>query len=243
MRYLLTLKYLGTNFCGWQVQPNGPTVQAAVCSAALQIFGKKTDIVGCSRTDSGVHALGFCCHFDAQTEIPPEKIIDAFNNNLPEGISVVSCITVSDDFHARYSAKGKTYVYRIYNSRVPEPFEDGRAYWIKYALDLEKMQIAAKNFCGTYDFTAFCSAGSSVEDKVRTIYDCSVIKSGDIVEVTVSGNGFLYNMVRIIVGTLIDVGTGKIKPDDIKKIIESKDRSRAGSTKPAEGLYLKEVFY
>ena len=243
MRYLLTVKYLGSLFCGWQVQPNGFTVQEALCSAAKKIFSKKTNITGCSRTDSGVHALNFCCHFDAETSINPEKMPDAFNNNLPEGISVIKCETVPEDFHARYDCKGKTYVYKILNSRNPDPFLYGRAYQVKYKLNVEEMQKAAEEFIGEYDFSAFCAAGTAVEDKVRTITDCFVRKNEDIIEISVSGNGFLYNMVRIIAGTLLEVGCGKIEPYSIKKIILSKDRSLAGTTLPAEGLYLKEVYY
>ncbi len=243
MRYLLTIKYLGSLFCGWQVQPNGFTVQEALCTAAEKIFSKKTNITGCSRTDSGVHALNFCCHFDAETSIEPEKMPDAFNNNLPEGVSVIKCEIVPDDFHARYNCKGKTYVYRIHNSRNPDPFLIGRAYQVKYKLDVEAMQKAAELFIGEYDFSAFCASGASVEDKVRKITDCSVKKTEDIIEISVSGNGFLYNMVRIIAGTLLEVGSKRIKPNSIKNIIESKDRSFAGATAPAEGLYLKEVYY
>lgn len=242
-RYLLTISYLGTNFCGWQVQNNGNTVQKEICDAAYKLFGVKTNITGCSRTDSGVHAREFCCHFDAETAITPEKMVDAFNNYLPDDISALNCREVESDFHARYWAKGKNYVYRILNSKEPNPFEVGRALHIKYHLDYKKMNDAANLFLGTYDFSAFCSSGTSVVDKVRTISHCEVNKNNDIIEISVSADGFLYNMVRIIAGTLIDVGSGKIEPEEILNIIKSKDRSNAGQTATAYGLYLNKVFY
>lgn len=242
-RYLMKISYLGTSFCGWQVQNNGNTVQSQMCDAAFKIFGCKTNITGCSRTDSGVHAKEFCCHFDAETKITPEKMVDAFNNNLPDSIAVKSCEKVYDEFHARYWAKGKNYIYKILNSRIPNPFYNGRVLQIKYSLDLEKMQKAAAEMIGTYDFSAFCASNTSVEDKVRTITECEVRKEGDIIQISVSANGFLYNMVRIITGTLIAVGSGKIEPCEIKNIIESKNRENAGPTVAPQGLYLNKVFY
>lgn len=243
LRYLLTLAFEGSVFCGWQVQPNGYSVQQALCEAAEKIFGKKTAITGCSRTDSGVHAKKFCCHFDAETNISCERLPFAFNNNLMREISVLDCISVAPDFHARYSCKGKKYVYRILNSAHTDPFEEGRAMWFKYPLNIDAMNMAAADIIGEHDFSAFCAAGSTVEDKVRTVKSCEVLKKDNIVEISVSANGFLYNMVRIIAGTLIDAGTGRTAPEDIKKIISSKDRALAGVTAPAHGLYLSDVYY
>ncbi len=242
-RYLLTISYLGTNFCGWQVQPNGNTVQAEICNALKNILGRDTAVTGCSRTDSGVHANQFCCHFDAQTNIKPSNIVEAINHNTSEDISVINCKIVDNDFHARYSCISKNYIYRICNTPQPNPFENGRALWHKYSLDVDKMNAAAKQFIGEYDFTAFCSAGSSVDSKVRHVIDCSVKKHDDIITVSITANGFLYNMVRIIVGTLIEVGSNKRDPMSIIEIIKSLDRKNAGVTVSPDGLYLNEVKY
>lgn len=242
-RYLLKLSYLGTNFCGWQVQPNGNTVQAELCTTLKVIFNKDIGVTGCSRTDSGVHANEFYCHFDVDTNIPTKNLIEAINHNTSKDISVFDCFKVQDDFHARYSCAAKNYIYRICNSAQPNPFENGRSLWYKYQLDVEKMNIAAKQFIGEHDFSAFCSAGSSIESKVRKLTDCSVTKSGNIITVSVTANGFLYNMVRIIVGTLIEVGSGKRESDSIAFSIASCKRENAGVTAPPDGLYLNKVFY
>ena len=242
-RYLLKLSYLGTNFCGWQVQPNGNTVQAEICTALKVIFDKEIGVTGCSRTDSGVHANEFCCHFDVDTNIPTKNLIEAINHNTSRDISVFDCFKVQNDFHARYSCIAKNYIYRICNSAQPNPFENGRSLWYKYQLDVEKMNIAAKQFIGEHDFSAFCSAGSSVESKVRNITDCLVTKSGNVITVSVTANGFLYNMVRIIVGTLIEVGSGKRDENSILSTIDSRERENAGVTAPPDGLYLNKVFY
>lgn len=242
-RYLLKIAYLGTNFCGWQVQNNGNTVQSEICNALTIMFKTKVNVTGCSRTDSGVHAKEFYCHFDLDTVIDTERIIEGINHNTSSDISVLECKKVPDDFHVRYSAVGKNYVYRICNAKTPNPFENNRAYWYKYPLNIDMMQEAANQFLGTHDFSAFCSSGSSVEDKVRTITDCKIIKTDDIVEISVTGNGFLYNMVRIIAGTLIEVGGGKRDAKSISAIIQSKNRKNSGVTAPACGLYLNKVIY
>ncbi len=242
-RCLLTISYLGTDFCGWQVQPNGNTVQAEICSALNKIYSKNIDVTGCSRTDSGVHANMFCCHFDIDTDMNPHNIIEAINHNTSQNISAIDCVIVPDDFHARYSCINKNYVYKICNSAHPNPFENGRAMWYKYPLDVEKMNLAAKLFVGTHDFSAFCSAGSSVVDKVRTVQSCDVKKTGDIIEISITANGFLYNMVRIITGTLLEIGGGKRSAESITKALESGNRSDAGVTATACGLYLNKVIY
>lgn len=242
-RYLLTISYVGSAFCGWQVQPNGYTVQQAMCEAMRKIFGKDIAVTGCSRTDSGVHAREFCCHVDLDTNIPDKKIVSAVNNNTPKELAVIGMREVSPDFHARYSCKGKNYIYKIINSFVMNPFMLSRAILIKQPLNIENMNKAAKYIEGKHDFSAFCAAGSSVSDKVRTVSECSVKKENDTVTVSVTADGFLYNMVRIITGTLIEVGSGRIPPERVKDIIDSKCRDNAGYTVPAEGLYLNKVYY
>ena len=242
-RYLLYLKYDGSQFHGWQVQPNGITVQEVMCQAAEKIFGQKIGITGCSRTDSGVHANMFCCHFDSPKEMAAKNIVAAFNSYLPRSVAVFDCKEVADDFHARYSAKGKNYVYRILNSSVRDPFLEGYALRVSKELDVDFLNKAMQPILGKHDFSAFCAAGCSVEDHVRTISHFNISRSGDIVEISVSADGFLYNMVRIIAGTTLDIANGKIDPDSLAEIINSKDRSKAGQTAPAHGLYLNQVFY
>lgn len=240
---LLVLRYNGTNFHGWQIQPNGNTVQQELCNAFKNLSGKDENIIGCSRTDAGVHANMFCCNVRTECGVPTEKIPDALNFYLPPEISVYDCKEVDYDFHARYDCKGKEYVYLIYNGRYRNPFYEDKAMFYPYELDAEMLDLEAKAFIGTHDFSAFCSAGSEVQDKTREIYDCSVSRNGDLVEIRVKGNGFLYNMVRIIVGTLLDIQRGKIEKGTISQIIESGNRDNAGVTAEASGLYLNKVYY
>ena len=240
---LLTLRYNGTAFHGWQILPNAVTVQQELCNAFKNISGKDENIIGCSRTDAGVHANMFCCNVRTECNVSIEKIPDALNFYLPPEISVYGCEDVNFDFHARYDCKGKEYVYLIYNGKHRNPFYENKAMFYPYELDVEMLDKEAKSFIGTHDFSAFCSVGSSVQDKTREIYDCKVTRNNDIVEIRVSGNGFLYNMVRIIVGTLLDIQKGKIEKGSISQIIESCDREKAGVTAEAHGLYLNKVFY
>ncbi len=240
---LLTLRYNGTAFHGWQIQPNAVTVQQELCNAFKNISGKDENIIGCSRTDAGVHANMFYCNVRTECNVPTEKIPDALNFYLPPEISVYGCEEVDYDFHARYDCKGKEYVYLIYNGKYRNPFYENKAMFYPYELDVEMLNDEAKSFVGTHDFSAFCSVGSSVQDKVREIYDCKVSRNDDIVEIRVSGNGFLYNMVRIIVGTLLDIQKGRIEKGSILRILESCDREKAGVTAEAHGLYLNKVFY
>ena len=240
---LLTLRYDGTSFHGWQIQPNGNTIQQELCNAFKNISGNDENIIGCSRTDAGVHANMFCCNVRTECNVPSKKIPDALNFYLPPEISVYECQDVDYEFHARYDCKGKEYVYLIYNGKYRNPFYENKAMFYPYDIDVEMLDVEAKSFIGTHDFSAFCSVGTSVEDKTREIYDCKVIRNDDLVEIRVSGNGFLYNMVRIIVGTLLDIQKGKIEKGSIYKIIESCDREKAGVTAPAQGLYLNKVFY
>ena len=240
---LLVLRYNGTSFHGWQIQPNGSTIQQELCNAFKNLSGNDENIIGCSRTDAGVHANMFCCNVRTECTVPAEKLPNALNFYLPPEISVYDCKEVDFDFHARYDSKGKEYVYKIYNGKYRNPFYENRAMFYPFELDAEMLDKEAKAFIGTHDFSAFCSAGTEVQDKVREIYDCSVSRDGDLVEIKVSGNGFLYNMVRIIVGTLLDIQRGKIEKGTIQEILESKNRDNAGVTAEACGLYLNKVYY
>ncbi len=240
---LLTLRYDGTAFHGWQIQPNGTTVQQELCNAFKFLSGKDENIIGCSRTDAGVHANMFCCNVRTECAIPAEKIPDALNFYLPPEISVYACKDVDFDFHARYDCKGKEYIYLVYNGKYRNPFYENKAMFYPYELDAEMLNYEAKAFIGTHDFSSFCSAGTEIEDKDREIFDCSVTRNGDLIKVKVSGNGFLYNMVRIIVGTLLDIQRGKIEKGIVPVIIESCNRDNAGVTAAAHGLYLNKVFY
>lgn len=239
----LTLRYNGTAYHGWQIQPNGDTVQQRLTDAIYRISGKKENVIGCSRTDAGVHADMFCCNVRTECTVPAEKIPGALNFYLPPDIAVYDCREVSYDFHARYDCKGKEYVYLIYNGRYRNPFYEYKAYFYPFPLDAESMNNEAKAFIGRYDFSAFCSSGSEVQDKTREIYSCTAERKGDIIEIRINGDGFLYNMVRIIAGTLVDIQRGKIPTGEIAAIIESRDREKAGVTAPPEGLYLNRVFY
>lgn len=240
---LLEISYNGKEYHGWQVQLNAVTVQEKLQDAIESVFGEREDIKGCSRTDAGVHANTFCCNFKTDKSIAVEKIPAALNANLPNDISVKTCKEMPVDFHARYDCKGKEYVYRIWNGKSRNPFLDKLCYFYKYNIDVELINNEAKSFIGKYDFSAFCASGSSVEDKVREIYSFEVKRNGEEVLFIVKGNGFLYNMVRIMVGTLLDISSGKIRTGTINEIIESRDRSRSGFTAPAEGLYLNSVYY
>ena len=240
---LLTLRYNGTAFHGWQIQPNGATVQQELCKAFKKLSGNDENIIGCSRTDAGVHANMFCCNVRTECNVATEKIPDALNFYLPPEIAVYDCKDVGFDFHARYDCKGKEYVYLIYNGKYRNPFYDNKAMFYPYEIDAEMLNEEAKAFIGIHDFSSMCSAGTDIEDKVREIYDCSVTRNGDLIEICVSGNGFLYNMVRIIVGTLLDIQKGKIQKGSIPKILESCNRENAGVTAEPQGLYLNKVFY
>ncbi|MBE6766114.1 MAG: tRNA pseudouridine(38-40) synthase TruA [Ruminococcaceae bacterium] len=243
-RLLLKICYDGTNYCGWQVQPNGISVQQKICEALFSLLGEKTDVTGCSRTDSGVHANEFYCHFTTGNQsIDNRGFIGALNVRLPDDISVIDCIEVNDNFHARYDALGKRYIYKLYYSPVIDPFKDKYSLRVPKRLNIERISEFCKNVIGTHDFEAFSAAGKSVTDTVRTVYDCSFSADGDDYTFTIEGNGFLYNMVRILVGTALAVSDGKLNPDDFSKIIQSKNRALAGKTVPPHGLYLNKVFY
>lgn len=252
MKLFLKISYLGTGYCGYQVQPNGVSIQQRLNEATRQLFGFDCDIVGCSRTDSGVHANEFCATVckkgreSLPTSIPVERIPLALSAHLPEDICVFYAEMVADDFHARYDVVEKEYLYRIYNRSVRSPFEEGRSFHVPGLIDdqgLKNMDLAAKKLCGTHDFAAYMAQGSKVQSTVRTIHKAEVCREGDVICFRVSANGFLYNMVRILAGTLLLVGQGKLTPEDVSRITQSRDRSQAGSTLPACGLYLNRVRY
>ncbi len=240
---LIEISYDGSGYHGWQIQKNAVTVQQVFQKAVEKVFGGQTDIKGCSRTDSGVHAYSYFVSLKTEQNIPAERIPAALNTYLPKDIAVLSCTEVDYDFHARYSVKSKEYIYKLYNGKIRNPFYNKYAYHYRFPVNEEYLNNEAKSFIGTYDFSGFCSAHSGVEDTVRTVYNFDVFRKGDMVYFKVEADGFLYNMVRIMVGTLLFVNEGKIKQGTLKGIIESKNRKLAGKTAPAEGLYLNKVNY
>ncbi|MGE5631136.1 MAG: tRNA pseudouridine(38-40) synthase TruA [Caulobacteraceae bacterium] len=241
----LIIEYDGTNYSGWQVQENAPSIQAEIEKAVNRITGEKIRITGAGRTDAGVHARGQVANFNTNSTIPGDRFSYALNSILPRDIAIRGSCEVPDDFHARYSAKGKKYNYLLLNSKYPSALLRNYAYHINYCerLDIDRLKRASDYFVGTHDFFGFMSTGSSVSDTVRTIDEISILEENELIRLVFRGNGFLYNMVRIITGTLLDAGIGKIPVDDLPEIIASKDRSRAGITAPPCGLCLEEVYY
>lgn len=239
----LEICFNGSLYHGWQIQPNAVTIQQILVDAIKQITGEKVNLIGSSRTDAGVHANSFCCNFKTQSNIEPEKFTYALNSVLPESIAVKRSKQVHDGFHARYNCTGKRYVYKILNTRLRNPFMSGLCYLYPYNLDEKLLDEQSKDYIGKHDFTSFCASGSIVQSKVRTIYNCKVERFGDEVVFMFEGDGFLYNMVRIMVGTLLEINSGKIEKDTINQIILGKDRNKAGVTVPGHGLYLDKVFY
>lgn len=243
MRVKLTVAYDGTEYCGYQSQVNGPTVQDALEKAIASLFGQEIRTLGASRTDTGVHAEGNVAVFDVESRIDPGKISYALNARLPEDIRVVDSCRVPDDFHPRFQTTVKTYEYHILNRRFPDPLRRHTEIHYYYALDAAKMHEAAQYLVGEHDFASFCAAGFSSKTTVRTIYQASVRREGDRIVFSITGNGFLYNMVRIIAGTLLEIGSGKYAPSEMKTILEARDRSCAGPTAVARGLTLMEIRY
>lgn len=242
-RIKLTIAYDGTNYCGWQIQPNGITVEEVVNKALKKLTGEEILVIGASRTDSGVHALGNVAVFDTETTIPPERIAMALNQKLPDDIVITKSEEVAEDFHPRYCDCSKTYEYHIINTRIPIPTKRLTNYFVSYNLNIENMRTAAEYLVGEHDFVSFCNVRTDVENTVRTITELEILTSGDEITIRISGNGFLYNMVRIIVGTLIRVGRGFYEPEKVKEILEAKNRKAAGVTAPAHGLMLVEIRY
>ncbi|WP_058485934.1 tRNA pseudouridine(38-40) synthase TruA [Defluviitalea phaphyphila] len=240
---LLTISYDGTNYNGWQRQPNGIGIQQKIEEACKKIFKQDITVIGASRTDRGVHALGQRALIKVDTTIPLDRIPYALNSALPEDIIINNAEEVEENFHPRYSVKQKIYQYKILNKKFKIPQYRNISVHIPKKLDLNLMNKGAKYFIGTHDFISFCSTGSSVKTTIRTIYDAKVLKKDSFIIFEVKGNGFLYNMVRIMAGTLIEIGMGKKEPSDIEKIILSKDRNLAGKTAPPQGLTLVEILY
>ncbi|MBU8807188.1 tRNA pseudouridine(38-40) synthase TruA [Bacillus subtilis] len=245
MRLKCTISYDGHLFNGYQVQPGKRTVQDEL-EKALAVLHKSKDripVVSSGRTDSGVHAAGQVIHFDTPLSIPAERWPYALNALLPDDIAVKQAEIADDGFHARFSAVKKEYRYFVYTEKHPDVFKRHYAYHFSYRLNVQDMREAAKHLIGTHDFTSFCAAKTEVQDKVRTIYELDWTETADGLQMRITGSGFLYNMVRIIVGTLLDAGIGKISPDEVKPMLEAKDREAAGRTAPGHGLYLWNVYY
>lgn len=243
MTYKLTMAYDGTNYHGWQRQKNGITVQEVLEDILSNMFGKPTVVTGCSRTDAGVHAKVYVCSFSGETTIPCDKIPFVLNTSLPDDIRAYKCELERDDFNARFETVTKAYEYKILNRAFNDPLLRNFAWHYPVKLDVEKMQEAAELIRGKRDFAAFCAAGSSVKNTVRNLTELSVTKEGDLITIRAAADGFLYNMVRIITGTLVYAGNGKLNVSDIPDFIEKKDRRLLGITAPPQGLSLVEVNY
>lgn len=239
----LTIEYDGKDFNGWQKQPNKLNIQGTIEKVLEEITGEKIELNASGRTDAGVHAYGQVANFKTNSMLPIEKFAIAINSKIKKSIVIKKTEEVEESFHSRYSCKQKTYRYVINNSQYGTAIYRNLEYYVPQQLDVSKMQEAVQYFIGEHDFKAFKASGTSSKSSVRTIYKAKVKKELDRIIIELTGNGFLYNMVRIISGTLVDVGLGKIKPEQIPEIIESKDRQRAGKTLPAHGLYLLEVKY
>ena len=245
MRYIaLRLSYDGSAYHGWQMQKNDATIQETLEKALSLVCGHPVKTTGCGRTDAGVHADTFCCCFDTDSPLRGDKLCAALNFHLPRDVSVYEAREVEEDFHPRYHARGKRYVYRIWNGPQRHPVYDKYALWVKKPLDANFLNEVVKQYIGTHDFAAFCGAGSDLQGTTRrTIRTCTVTREGDLVRFTVEGDGFLYNMVRIMVGTLLEIAAERLSPDSIPAILEGRDRRAAGPTAPPHGLCLERVFY
>lgn len=242
-RIRLIVAYDGTKYCGWQRQANAETIEGVLNKAISELCGEEIEVIGASRTDSGVHSYGNVAVFDTNMKMAAEKFRFALNTRLPDDVRVQYSDEVSLSWHPRKRECTKTYMYRILNRNTNIPTERLYAHFCYYELDIEKMREACSYFIGTHDFTSMCSVKTTALSAVRTIYSLEVIENGDIIEIVVSGNGFLYNMVRIITGTLLKVGMGQIEPEDIYDIINAKDRNFAGQTMPPQGLFLLGIEY
>lgn len=243
MNYKLNISYDGTSYHGWQIQKNAVSVFEKMQSAISSVYKHKVDLTGCSRTDAGVHANNYICNFKSDLHIPTDKVPYAINTRLPKDIRVIGAQIVDDDFNSRFSALSKTYVYKTCTKDIMSPFMRNYAYHFPYKADVDKMKRAAAHFVGTHDFSGFMTQGSSQKTTVRTINYLEVSSSEDMIEMEINANAYLYNMVRIIAGTLLYVGIGRINEDEIPDIIKSRDRKRAGITAEPQGLYLKEILY
>ena len=242
-RVRLIVSYDGTNYCGWQIQNNGITVEEVLNHALTDLCREEIAVIGASRTDSGVHALGNVAVFDTNSRIPGEKFSFALNQRLPDDIRIQQSDEVADDWHPRFQDTVKSYDYCFLNRRMPDPMRRLYSYFIYYPMDVENMQKAADYLIGEHDFKSFCTPRTQVRSTVRTIYDLTLTKEGDEIRMRITGNGFLYNMVRIIAGTLARVGTGLYTPERVKEILEAKDRNVSGPKAPPQGLTLISIAY
>lgn len=233
----------GTNYHGWQVQKGVRTVQQTVQDALQKMTGARDNITGCSRTDAGVHAEQFYFHMDTASKIPPEGFRRGLNTMLPPDISVFEVCEAASDFHARYSTFGKEYIYKIWNADQPNPFLQGMAWHYDRPIRVERIRRSLPYLLGEHDFTSFCAQGSSVKDKVRAIYSADVDCQGRLVILRFYGNGFLYHMVRILTGTLVEISEGRMEPEQLADILRAQSRDQAGRTCPPQGLYLHKVVY
>lgn len=243
MKIKLVIEYDGTEYCGWQIQPNGITVQEILQKAVKSLTGEEVTVTGSGRTDAGVHARGQVAHLETSSTIPAERFAPALNCLLPKDVRVISSEGVEDGFHARFCAKKKTYCYKLYCSDTVRPLLDRYAAQVSGELDADAMKRAAKGFVGEWDFRAFMATGSEVKDTVRTVYSAEVTTEGECICFTVCGNGFLYNMVRIMAGTLVGVGSGRLEEGCIASALRSGERTELGKTMPARGLTLLSVEY
>ena len=243
-RVRLVVAYDGTNYCGWQIQPNGITIEEVLNREISRLTREDIHIIGASRTDSGVHALGNVAVFDTASSVPPERMAYALNQRLPGDIVIVRSDEAASDWHPRYQDEiAKTYEYHIYNAPMPNPLKRNYSAFVSFPMDAEKMRKGAEYLVGEHDFVSFCNIRTSVSDTVRTVHSITVVQNGPDIVLRITGNGFLYHMVRILTGTLLEVGTGKRSPEDMMRILESLDRKEAGPMAPAQGLCLWKVEY
>ena len=239
-RIMLTVSYDGTGYSGWAFQENMPTIEGCLNKALKELTGEDIQVIGASRTDAGVHAYGNLAVFDTASTIPADRFMHALNPHLPEDVRVVKSMQVADDFHPRHCNTIKTYEYHVLNTKYAVPVKRNFTYHFTMNLNIDKMNEAAKYFEGEHDFTSFCNVESQALSHVRTVYEVNVKREKEEVIITVKGAGFLYNMVRIMAGTLLQIGRGKGEPADIKAMLEAKDRTKAGPTAPAQGLFLMQ---
>ena len=239
----LRLRYDGSRYHGWQVQKNAVTVAQTMEEALAKVCGERVKLTGCGRTDAGVHALRYCANFHSDCTVPVDRMPLAVNSRLPDDIAVVDAVEVPDDFNAIGSCVKKEYVYKILNSRIPDPFLADRVCFYPQRLDISLMQAAARAFEGTHDFKAVRSEGTQTKTTVRTVYWCRAEKDGDLITVSICANGFLYNMCRAMVGTMVYASYGKLVPEEIPALLEKRDRRLTGPTMPPQGLYLNRVWY
>jgi len=242
-RIKLIVSYDGTNYCGWQIQPNGITIEAVLNQKLRRLTGEPISVIGASRTDSGVHAYGNVAVFDTAGTIPADKFAPALNQQLPDDIVIVKSEEVPQDWHPRYQKSWKTYEYHIINSSIPIPTRRLTNYFVSFDLDVEKMREGAAHLIGEHDFVSFCSIKTSAENTIRIITDLDITANGNEITIRIRGNGFLYNMVRIIVGTLVRVGRGYYGPEKVKELLDAKERTAAAVTAPAQGLILVGIEY